>query len=31
METGEILMELLAIARKDEKVRKAFLKRKTWP
>ena len=31
METGEILMELLAIARKDEKVRKAFLETKNDP
>jgi hypothetical protein len=31
METGEILMELLAIARKDGKVRKAFLETKNDP
>ena len=31
METGEILMELLAIARKDGNVRKAFLDTKNDP
>jgi len=31
MEIGEILMELLAIARNDEKVRKAFLETENDP
>jgi hypothetical protein len=31
MEAGEILMELLAIARKDGKVRNAFLETKNDP